>query len=228
MTLAWLPARSIVATLVVGLALMHTVGTLATAPQRTHDTSVSSKRSREAVVSPHQDHEPTLASLQEDHEHRRLMRRAKDDARPQVEGEHAADSQTERKETYWEPSRQSVEKGLPRTEDVPPSGFLTMAEVRARDPLKQCETSCKDCSGAVYNEPDNFNHSDGVWCFCLPWTEMNALTKAAGTWPGYNVGCTSGCSENVNWTDAVCSVSSGLNCTCDVNVNYATGQAGTN
>lgn len=106
-------------------------------------------------------------------------------------------------------------------EDAKPAMFLTQKEVRALDPMGECEATCKDCSGAVFNVPDNFNHSDGVWCFCLPNATFSTLTKAPGTWPGRNTGCTTGCNQNANYTADVCDSKV---CMCDVNVNYASGQ----
>mmetsp|Transcript_82666 Transcript_82666/g.146027 ORF Transcript_82666/g.146027 Transcript_82666/m.146027 type:complete len:192 (+) Transcript_82666:132-707(+) len=187
-------ARKLAVMMAVGVTLLQ-AGTLSAGPQR-------SRESRAKVTA--------ASHLEND---RGLLRREKEAS----EG-HAATAQIDEASA---PEPIVYADGAPRPEDAP-ANFLTMKEVRALDPNGQCESKCKDCSGAVFNVPDNFNHSDGVWCFCLPNATMSGLEKAPGTWPGVNHGCATGCAQNENYTDADCA---DLLCTCDVNVNYATGQA---
>merc|ERR1719198_1633952 len=95
------------------------------------------------------------------------------------------------------------------------SFLIAVAKKRASD----CD-KCKDCSTAVPNEPDNNNHTDGVWCMCNSWADWKTMSKTPGVYPGPNAGCTKGCKAETNATKLAGINCASLNCSCDLNIYW--------
>jgi len=84
---------------------------------------------------------------------------------------------------------------------------------------------CKDCQYAVPNQPDNTNHSDGVWCMCKTtdqWQTMNTTYGMSdGIYPGAAAACTTGCQAVTNATIlGDLTTDQCAQCTCDLNIYW--------